>query len=316
MTAVTPAGAARIIYLDEPTYITAGFLACLSGLGSVQVHFDRPGPQETVRRLREADVVLVEWTRLTAEILRAAPTVRHIATMLSATDQIDLRAAADLGISVSHCPRYSVAAVAEHVLVCVAALSRRLLPAHGAGAAGVSHRYVPFLGREAHEQVLGLVGTGRIGQAVAARGRALGMRVLGSNSRCSPVPGIEVVDLAELARRSDVICVQVPFTDATRGLLSAELIDSVRVGAIVVSVSRAGTIDLGALARRHVAGELGGVALDDTPADLVPVLADVPNTLLTPGTAWYTRRSRTENLAEVLSNVRGFLEGEAVNVVT
>ncbi|MFI1808452.1 2-hydroxyacid dehydrogenase [Streptomyces californicus] len=311
----------RIVCLDEPTYLTSGFLRQLSALGTVRVHYDRPGRREAVRRLATADVALVEWTRLSADLLRAVRDtagsggVRHISTLLSATDQIDLGATRELGISVSHCPDYSVSAVAEYVLTCVGALSRQILPASRAGAAGVAHRYPPFLGGDLCGSVLGLVGTGRIGRAVARRADALGMRVLGSNREGRAVPGVEVVGLEELARRSDVLSVQVPSNESTRELLSEELIGLLRPGCVVVSVSRAQTFAMHALADRHRAGELGGIALDDAPAELVLTLSAQPNTLLTPGIAWYSRDSRQDNLTEVLANVSGFLKGEPVNVV-
>ncbi|MEU8787255.1 NAD(P)-dependent oxidoreductase [Streptomyces sp. NPDC048637] len=303
----------RIVYLDEPTYITTGFLRSLAELGPVKVYYDRPNPAEAARRLADADIVIVEWTRLTRELLYKARHLKHIATVLSATDQVDLAAARQLGISVSHCPQYSVASVADHALTCVAALRRKLLPAHAAASAGVQHRYVPYRGRESGELVLGLLGVGRIGQAVAKQAAQLGMRVLGTNSSGTPVPGIDIVPLDELVRRSDVISVQVPARPDTAHLLSADLISNLRPDAIVISVSRHSVIDVEALVQRHRAGKLGGVALDDTPDDLVPALTAVPNTLLTPGVAWYTERARQENLHEVLDNVRSYLSGECRN---
>ncbi|MEV0729272.1 NAD(P)-dependent oxidoreductase [Polymorphospora sp. NPDC050346] len=305
----------RIVYLDEPTYLTTGFLRQLSRLGTVTVHYDRPGRQETIRRLSAADIALVEWTTLSADVLRQARQLRHVSTLLSATDQIDLVAARQLGIGVSHCPDYSVDAVADYVITSVGALSRQLLPASRMGVAGVRHRYPPFLGRSLSGAVIGLVGTGRIGQAVAQRARAFGMEVLGHNRSGRPVPGIELVGLPELVRRSDVVSVQVPASEETAELLSAELVGALRPGCIVVSVSRAETIAMRALADRHAAGRLGGVALDDVPDGLAPVFARKQNTQITPGIAWYTRASRQDNLTEVLANVRGFLNGEPVNVV-
>ncbi|MFD7923869.1 NAD(P)-dependent oxidoreductase [Streptomyces sp. NPDC059740] len=315
MTASARRTAPRIVYLDEPTYITAGFLTALARLGSVQVYYDRPGPEEATRRLVGTDVAVVEWTRLTREILCRAEGLGHVATVLSATDQVDLTAARELGISVSHCPRYSIDSVADHLMSCAATLLRRLLPAHAAAGAGVQHRYVPYLGREPRGLVLGLLGTGHIGRAVAARAAQLGMRVIGTNGSGKPVPGIETVSLEELVRRCDVLSVQVPARPETTGLLSADLVTLLRPGAVVLSVSRHSVIDTDALLHLHRAGGLGGVALDDPPAHLVPEFAKVPNTLLTPGIAWYTDRARKENLHEVLGNIRSHLSGGNRNAV-
>ncbi|WP_229403257.1 2-hydroxyacid dehydrogenase [Micromonospora okii] len=316
MTTATNHAGRRIVYLDEPTYITAGFLARLAALGPVKVHYDRPTPAETTHRLAEADIVIVEWTALTRAILQEARHLRHIATVLSATDQVDLSAAREFGITVSHCPGYSVAAVADHIMACSGALRRRLLPAHAAGSSGIQHSYVPYLGREPRGLVLGLLGTGRIGRAVAAIAAQHGVRVIGTNRSGTRVPGVDIVPLAELVRHSDILSVQVPATPTNRHLLSADFIDELRPGAVVVSVSRHAVIDTEALLRRHRTGTLGGVALDDAPIELVPALAAVANTLLTPGTAWYTERARQENLHEVLGNVRSHLTGGRRNVVT
>jgi glycerate dehydrogenase len=306
----------RIVYLDEPTYLPDDWRARFATLGEFEVFEDRPDPDTAVSRLCQSDLAIVEWTPLTAEILRQLTRLRYLTLVTTSHDTVDVTAAAEAGITVANCPRYSVNAVAEHVFASLLALIRRLVSADAAARQGASHLYRPFLGRELRGQTLGLIGTGRIATAVADIAAGFGMHVVACNHRGAPAPGHTVKPLDEVLHDSDILSIHAPLNDSTRGLLDAGRLALLRPNAIVVNTSRAQIVDQAALTQMLASGRLAGAALDDLSHDAVLELRRLPNVLLTPGTAWYTETARTANLVEIYDNLTSYLAGRPRNIIS
>ncbi|NUS16479.1 MAG: hypothetical protein HOY69_34630 [Streptomyces sp.] len=304
----------RIVYLDEPTYLPGAWRRRFAALGDFEVYGDRPDPRTAAARLSGADAAVVEWTRLDADLLAAVTRLRYVTLVTSSFDTVDLRAAAARGITVAHCPDYSVQAVAEHTFALLLALGRRLLAADAAVRAGASHLYPPFLGRQLGGLTLGLLGTGRIAVAVARIAHGFGMRVIGTNRSGTPAPGITPVPLADLLRRSDVLSLHLPLNPGTHAVLDADRLAALRPTAVVVNTCRGALIDQDALTRMLAGRRLAGAALDDLTGD-ADRLRRLPNVVLSPGIAWYTDVAREANLEEVHANLTAFLAGRPANVL-
>ncbi|MEU6369095.1 NAD(P)-dependent oxidoreductase [Streptomyces sp. NPDC046931] len=306
----------RIVYLDEPTYLPEWWRARFATLGEFEVFIDRPDPETALRRLCGADLAVVEWTRLAAGLLSRITRLRYLTLVTTSFDTVDLDAAARAGLTVAHCSTYSRQAVAEHVFASLLALIRRLPAADRAVRAGASHLYGPFLGLELHGRTLGLLGTGRIATAVARIAAGFGMEVIGANRTGRAAPGITVLPLHEVLRRSDVLSLHVPLDGTTRGLLTAERLGTLKPSAVLVNTSRGALLDQAALTRMLTTGRLAGAALDDITTQDAELLRTLDNVILTPGTAWYTDTARSANLQEVYDNLTSYLAGHPRNVLT
>lgn len=301
--------ALNIIYADEPTFLNTAFVSELRKRGNVKLYFDRPSQEELRERLKEADIAIAEWSYFTEDTIPGSGRLKHIALLLSGVDTVDIRAMAKRGISVSNCPLYCVEAVSDHIVGCAFALARRFPASSAAGAAGVSHVYRPFLGRELRGATIGLIGVGRIGRAVADRAANLGMRVVGWKRSREPVTGVELMSLDDVIATSDLISIQLPYTRETHGILNAQRFAGAKRDSLWISVGRFRIFcekSLEAVLREH---RIGGIALDDCPAHMLSAVQSLGNAVVTPGTAWYTSRSREANLSEVILNIDHFVAG-------
>lgn len=305
----------RIVYLDEPTYLPEAWRAKFARLGEFEVFTDRPDAETALGRLCGADLAIVEWTPLPAELLRQVTRLRYLALVTTSFDFVDLDAAAAAGITVANCPTYSQHAVAEHVFALLLAISRRLLQADKAVRGGASHLYPPFLGRELRGQTLGLLGTGRIATAVARIAAGFGMRVIAANRTGRPAGGLSVVPLDELLDRSDVLSVHIPLNASTRGILDAARLNLLRPTATVINTCRAELIDQAALAGMLSTGRLAGAGLDDLAGPEAELIRTLDNVVLSPGIGWYTETARTANLWELYDNVAALLAGLPGDVI-
>ncbi|MFC4807837.1 2-hydroxyacid dehydrogenase [Paenibacillus sp. GCM10023250] len=305
----------RIIYLDEPTYLPDDFVREMAYLGDFEVYADRPDRPTALARLANADVAIVEWTRLRDLDFGRLNRLKHIALVMTGCDLVDLEAAGAAGISVSNCPTYSAQSVAEHVFALLLAVNRRLFQADRLVRRGESHVYGPFLAGELAGRTMGLIGTGHIGQAVARIAQGFGMRVIGANRSGRTVPDVESADIRDVMRQSDVVSVQVPFNTATKGMITAELLGSMKQSALFINTSRGGLVDEAALFALLRDGGIRGAGLDDVVQTAGNPLYGLDNVVLTPGTAWYTDAAREANMTELLETVRAYVGGTPRNIV-
>jgi D-3-phosphoglycerate dehydrogenase / 2-oxoglutarate reductase len=238
----------------------------------------------------DAEVAVVRsGVRITADAVRAAPSLRVIVRAGSGTDNIDLGACREAGVAVYTIPGISAGAVAELAVGLMLAVRRRIALADRQVRAGVWNK--PALaGPELAGARLGLVGLGAIGSRIAVLGQAFGMTVAASVQRPGPERaaecagrGIDLRSLDELLAESDVLCLAVPLAPDTRGLIGAAEFDRMKPGAYLVNVARGGVVDESALRAALTAGHLAGAGLDVHAVEGgVHALADLDNVVLTP----------------------------------
>ena len=267
---------------------------------------EAPTPRALARACRDAEGLLCLLSdRVDAALLAAAPRLRVISSYSVGVDHVDLAAATARGIPVGHTPGVLTETTAELALALLLAAARRIPEAdRRVRAGGWRQGWDPagLLGRDLRGATLGVIGLGAIGRALAARGRALGMRVLGWSRSRRRVAGVEPAGLAELLARRDFVSVHVALAPQTRGLLGARELARMRPGAILVNTARGGIVDEAALARALRSGRLGGAALDVFAREPLPrssPLLGAPNLVLTPhiGSASVATRARMAELA-------------------
>jgi glyoxylate reductase len=241
---------------------------------------EAPSPERWSDALRRAEgLLLCIGERLTAEDVGSAPRLRAVASMSAGADHLALDALRAQAIPTATVGPVLAETTADLAFALVLAAARRLGEGERAVRGGTWQGWTPtyMVGREVHGQTLGILGMGRIGRAVARRGRAFAMPVLYHNRRrLAPeaAEGAEYRSLEALLEESDVLVSLLPSTAETRGLLGLDALSRMRPDSVLVNAGRGDTLDLEALTRLLAAGRFGGVGLDVFPREPLP--ADHP----------------------------------------
>jgi D-3-phosphoglycerate dehydrogenase / 2-oxoglutarate reductase len=254
-------------------------------------------------------LILRGGTRVTAEVLRGAPTLKVIARAGTGLDNIDQAAARRLGVAVFNTPAANAVSVAELVFALVLALERHVVAANSSLRDGAWEK-TKFAGRELSGRRLSLIGFGRIGREVALRARAFEMEV----RACDPLiaawpagfPWVKRVTFDEALEQAEILSVHVPLSNETRGMIGAAQLSRLPEGALLVNVARGGLVDEAALLAALTSGQLRGAALDvfATEPPGRHALLELPNVVATPhlgaSTLEAQRRAGTEAAALVI----------------
>lgn len=273
-----------------------------------------PSRDVLVQEARRASILVVTYLdRVDDALLEALPAVRHVCSYGVGVNHLDLEACRRRGVVVTNTPDVLTDATADLAMALLLAAARRVPEGDRLIRAGGWREATPefLLGREVTGKVLGIVGFGRIGQAVARRARGFRMQVLYTGPRPVEMEGAERVELDELLSRSDFVSLHCPLTDATRDLVSRDRIERMKPGAILVNTSRGPVVDEDALADALERGRLFAAGLDvfrDEPR--VPErLRGLENVVLTPHVGSGTVETRTAMARMVWDEVVRAAEG-------
>lgn len=293
-------------------------------LGTLSVHPRTPEDQ-LLARAADAEVLLTNKTPLSATTLAALPALRYIGVLATGYNIVDVGAARERGIAVSNVPTYGTDSVAQHVFALLMELVRPVRRHADAVARGDWSRSPDWCFAETSITsldglVLGLVGLGRIGQAVARIGAACGMRITAFDTQRPQTPGLTVafLELDELFSGADVVSLHCPLTPQTQNLVNAQRLARMKPTALIINTSRGPLIDSQALADALHAGRLGGAGLDVLDVEPPPPdhpLLRAPGCVVTPHIAWYARSARQRLMDVAADNLSAFLRGEALNRV-
>ncbi|MCU0477378.1 MAG: phosphoglycerate dehydrogenase [Chloroflexi bacterium] len=266
--------------------------------------------------LPEYDALLVRsQVKVDAAMIAAGTRLSVIGRAGVGVDNVDLDAATHAGITVVNAPTGNTIAAAEHTLALLFALARRIAAADASMRRGEWKRSA-YTGVELRGKVLGIVGLGKIGGAIADRARAMEMTVLGSDPyvtvEAAANHGIELVPFEELLGRSDVVTLHVPRTKATAGMVGAAQLARMKPTALLLNVARGGVVDEAALAAALRDGVIAGAAVDvyasEPPAADNPLLT-APNTVLTPHLGASTAEAQVAVAEEAAQQVLDVLDG-------
>lgn len=256
--------------------------------------------------------------RLGEEELAGLPNLKVLAQCAVGYDNIDLGAAARRGIPVTNTPGVLTESTADLAWALILAVARRLKEGQEMMARGAWKGWGPtqLLGLELNGATLGIVGAGRIGQAVARRALGFGMRILYTDQEPRPelerAAGARFMELPALLAASDVVTVHVPSTPATRGLFTRERFSQMKPGALFINTARGDLVDESALLAALDEGRLGGAGLDvfSREPDVPPALADHPKVYALPHIGSATTQTRRGMAELAVRNARAVLAGE------
>jgi len=219
-------------------------------------------PEELLEVISEYPCMVVRSrTKVTKEVLDAGTSLKSVVRAGVGLDNIDVAYAQDEGIKVLNTPSASTQSVAELTVAYLMALARNI-PLMTASMKAGKWEKKSFLGSEVSGKTLGLIGSGRIGSAVADRAIALGMTVVAFDPYVTELPNITLMELDELLSKADYISLHVPHTDETHNILDEAAFAKVKPGVRIINCSRGGTIDEDALYQAIQDGKIAGAALD------------------------------------------------------
>jgi len=267
-----------------------------------------PSYEQLREHAAEADALLTLLTdRIDAPLIDASPNLKVIANYAVGFDNVNVDAATERGISVGNTPDALTEATADLAFTLLMAAARRIPEAADAARSGRWKTWDPsaFLGADIYGSTLGIIGLGRIGQAMARRAAGFGMEVLTTETR-------ETSNFEHLLRRSDFVSIHLPLTAGTHHLIGAQTLALMKPTAILINTSRGGVVDQAALAEALHTGKIAGAALDVTNPEPLPAddpLWQAPNLLVVPhiGSATWTARERMAEIA--VDNILAGLEG-------
>lgn len=269
-----------------------------------------------------------------AETLRtlAKNGTRLLALRAAGFNNVDLKAAADLGIAVVRVPAYSPYAVAEHTVALILTLNRKLYRAYNR-VRDDNFSLEGLLGFDLHGCTIGIIGTGKIGLVFAQIMHGFGCTLLGydtvPNPQCEAISSAQYVELPELLAKSDVISLHCPLTPGNHYLINAEAIAQMKSGVMLINTSRGGLVDTKAVIAGIKSGKIGYVGIDvyEQEADLFSkdlssaivqdddfqLLKSFPNVVITAHQAFFTRNALQAIAETTLANITEFEQGRVLS---
>jgi D-3-phosphoglycerate dehydrogenase / 2-oxoglutarate reductase len=266
---------------------------------------------------RDADAVLVTYAKLAGDLLRELKRCKVIGRFGLGVDNIDIPAAAALGITVTYVPDYCMQEVSDHAMALLLSLVRKVPLSNKLVQSGRWEvpPIVPI--HRLTGRVLGLVGFGNIPRTLAPKAKAFGLRVVTHDPYVSAdvlaKAGVEAVGFDELLAMSDFVSIHAPLLPVTRGLFNAEVFRKMKKGALLINTARGPLVDEAALIAALDSGQLGGAALDVVATE--PLAKDSKllgrdNVILTPHTAFYSVEALNELQTKCATDVARVLSGE------
>lgn len=277
--------------------------------------------QELVEAMQSSDVLVptIGDTIDAGMLGQAGPQLKLIANYGAGVDNIDVQTARQRGVLVSNTPGVLTDDTADMTMALILAVTRRIPEGLALMQQGQWQGWSPtsLMGGRVGGRRLGILGMGRIGQAVARRARAFGMQIHYHNRRRLRPETEEALEatywesLDQMVARMDVISINCPHTPSTFHLMNARRLKLLKPDAVIVNTSRGEVIDENALTRGLRAGEIAGAGLDvyEHGHDVNPRLRELPNVVLLPHMGSATREGRIEMGEKVIINIKTFADG-------
>jgi len=282
-------------------------------------------PREAVDRLRDATIAICNKLALREDVLSQLSKLKLIAVAATGTDNVDLDYCRTHNIAVCNTRGYAVNSLPEHALMMMLVLRRNLIAYRDDVRAGRWHEAKQFclLNHSISDlrgTVLGIVGFGTLGQAMAQLGRAIGMEVIVAKRKGATSVREGRMPFADVLRLSDVLSLHCPLTEETKNLIATKELRQMKSSALLINTARGGLIDDYALIDALKAGRIGGAGIDvlrvEPPRDGNPLLeVNLPNLIVTPHNAWASRQAMQTLADQLVDNLEAFVRGEPRNLV-
>ena len=326
----------QTVFLDYKTVDPGDLdLSPLRKIAPNLVLYDKTAVAGIHERIQDVEIIIINKIKLDANALSQAGKAELICLVATGTDNVDLVAAGNNGITVCNIKNYCTESVAQHVLLSILALSHhfdeyQLSLKKGLWQKSEQFCLLAYPITELRSKTLGIVGLGVLGTAVANIALSFGMRILvaesfrpenSTKSAEQQKSEFKRVPFQNLVTQSDVISLHCPLTPETKDLFDLNTFKSMKKNALLINTARGGLINDEALLHALEYGSIAGAALDvldrEPPAADHPLLnSGLPNLIVTPHVAWAAKEARQRALDEITKNIACYLKGEPRNVVT
>ncbi len=281
--------------------------------------YDRTRSEEVDERMEGAQIVLTNKTPIRKENLEKAKDLRYIGVLATGYDVVDIEDAARRSIPVTNVPIYGTNSVAQLTFALLLELIHRTADHDDlVKSLGWTDDWSMSLSTfsELSGKKMGILGFGRIGQAVATIARAFGMEILGVD-RGKPIEGVTLLPLEEFFREADVISLHTPLTESSRGIIEKEHLSLMKPTAYLINTARGPLVNEDDLAEALNEGRLAGAGLDvlDKEPNTESPLLLAKNVVLSPHRAWSAKEARARLMEMSADNLKRWLEGKPVHVV-
>lgn len=289
----------------------------LAEIGAELIVAETGAEDELIALAPEADGILTNWKSTTGNVIQAARQCQVIGRTGIGVDNIDVDTATALGIVVTNVPTFCVDEVSDHAMALLLACARKVPLLDRGVRAGKWDRDVGPTMHRMRGQTLGMIGLGKIGEAIPPKAKAFGLEILAYTPRLTPQiaqkHGVECTNLHELLARSDFITIHAPLTPETEGLIGEKELRQMKPTAYVINTSRGDIIDSTALHKALVEGWIAGAALDvlpqEPPAAGEPLLS-LKNVVITPHAAFMSEESIYDLEVKAATAVAKVLSGQ------
>jgi D-3-phosphoglycerate dehydrogenase len=317
---MTTTSTPRISIPDDapPILASSGVWASLQSRAQLDYHDTLPGSEERlIERIGAAELVLNirSSCRFTDAVFAACPKLRLVSVWGTGTDHVDLRAAARHSVTITNTPGVSAISIAEHALALLLAVARRLPQMDASTRSGQWPRGQSV---ELYGKTCGIVGLGAIGKQFARLAGGIGMRVIGWTMHPKPIPGVEMVELEELYRSSDVISLHLRLSPETVDFVGAPQFAQMKKRAILINTARGAIVNEAAMIDALTSSTIAGAGLDVFTTEPLPPnhpVTKLPNVTITPHNAGITPEALEAGLRMSVENIWDFLAGHPSHVV-
>ena len=271
---------------------------------------------EVAAACRDADALLVTYAKIGKIALAGMPKLKIVVRTGVGYDSLDVPTATERKVMVANVPDYCISDLAEHTMALLLTWWRRTAELdQQVRTEGWGRPLKPVFRLEG--KTLGILGMGRMGQAVAARARGFGLKLVGYDPYTPPAAfaavGVESVGLESLLRASDIVTIHSLLSAETRGIICEETLRQMKPTAVVVNTARGGLIVTDDLVRALREGWIAGAALDVTDPEPLPMdhpIRNLPRVLVTPHAAWYSEEAEPELRRRAARTIVEALRGE------
>lgn len=314
----------KIVITDADTVFDGCITADVFEKYGQVVSYPLTTAEQLAERITDADIVLCNKTWFGKQEMDAAKNLKYIGIFATGYNNIDLDYAKQKGITVCNAPGYSTEAVAQHAFALLLQIMNRVgdynrLVAEGAWQTSATFSIFPFPMSELSGKTLGIVGYGSIGKRVAQIANAFGMDVLVHNRSRVTDETVTQVPFETLLKESDVVSLHCPLNKDSEKLMNAEAFAKMKQGAVLINTSRGPVVDEAALRDALLSGKLRAAGIDvlcKEPMAQDCALFGIENCYITPHVAWAGQETRARLLSVVEENLKAFLEGAPINVVS
>lgn len=316
----------KIVLLDKSAVASSVTLPELK-FDHQWIEYDYTEPSELVERAKGATIVITCGAPLRANELKELPDLKLICVAMTGTDHVDVDYCHKNGIDVCNVPAYSPATVAEHALGLLLALRRKIVAYHNLlksnewyGDDWYTKVFLDYSVNDVHSSRIGIIGTGKIGNAMGNMAAAIGMDVVYYN-RGQIDKEKSLVSFDELLETCDAISIHCPLNDTTRDIFTINEFKRMKKGSVIINAARGGIVNESDLAEALKSGLLAGAALDVVeneplaPSEPLLSLMDLPNFIMTPHVAWSSQQAMQGLIDRAFDNMHEYCNGTPKNLV-